>query len=73
VRKYAKPVLLGMARQINQDINSVRPDALGQVVVRQPDGHQPVTGIPPQPRRDSVRPRHFGITEYFYRLLVVAL
>ena len=71
--KYAKPVFRRMAGEIDQDIDAVRPDTLGKLIVRQPDGHQPVIGKFLQTRRNHVRPQYLGIAEYFHRLPIVSL
>src|SRR5262245_52391047 len=54
-----------MTRNIDQDIDAITSDTLGQSLVRQSNRHQPVIGKPLQTRRNRIGPRHFSIAENF--------
>jgi hypothetical protein len=45
-----------MPRKIDQDINAINPNTLGQLLVRQANRHQPVIGKPLQTHRNRVGP-----------------
>lgn len=59
--KDQKPVARRMTRKIDQDIDAISQDTLGQLLVRQSNRHQPVIGKPLQMRRNKIGTHHVSI------------